>query len=89
MKYLVSPQRAYEKWTMDNGGVSPRGDLYYTGGVCIGCGQRQCYYSAAGYRELSISGMCEPCFDFVAVPVQDREKLDEWMSLVTYNKKDG
>lgn len=88
MKYAVSPQEAYEQHANQNGGVSARGDLTYVddGSICVGCRRRACYYSMAGFSELRISGMCEPCFDFIAVPPSDREALDAWMELVKYAK---
>lgn len=83
--FSVSPQAAYEKWSGTNGGATTRGDLAHTDAVCPSCGERACYYSLAGYRELSISGFCEPCFDYSFVPPSERERLDQWMTLVREN----
>lgn len=78
-KYLVSPAAAYAE------AGHPRGDLQPVDAVCRGCAQRATYYSMAGMKELRISGMCEPCFDFVMLSPDDRETLDEWMKLVKHN----
>lgn len=80
--YRVSPPQAYAQAGF------PRGPLVGTDYKCIGCGLRAHAYSGAGLSEVKISGMCEPCFDFSMLDPDDREKDDEWMSLVEYNKKD-
>lgn len=86
MKYIVSPQAAYEKWQLDND-TQIRGDLTYVDAICPTCKQRACYYSMAGHRELRMTGFCEPCFDFVCTAEEDRDDLDEWMTLVKYNEE--
>lgn len=81
-KYAVSPQEAYKQEG------NPRGSLMSLGGSCRGCADECVYYSPAGASEVRISGMCEPCFDFVMLHPDDREELDQWMTSVEYNKKD-
>lgn len=75
--YKVSPQQAYA----EDG--YPNGDLMMFDIKCRSCGNRAAAYSRAGYAEIGISGMCEPCFDYVCASEDERE---EWMKLVTYNK---
>jgi hypothetical protein len=32
-------------------------------GVCVKCRKPPIFFTAAGSREYTLSGMCEPCFD--------------------------
>lgn len=83
-KYKVTPQQAYRE------GGQPRGELYQKAGrACMSCRDTFAYYSVAGLQELNITGFCEPCFDFITVAPDDREKLDEWMTHVVRNNEEG
>ncbi|OPZ63956.1 MAG: hypothetical protein BWY85_01426 [Firmicutes bacterium ADurb.Bin506] len=83
-KYEVSPQDAYCQ------AGAPHGSFRYSGPVaCRGCSQPVVAYSQAGAREVAISGMCDPCFDFAMQHPDDRTPAEQsWMQLVKYNKKD-
>lgn len=86
-KYKVSPAEAYKKARQPNGALRPI--FYEHVGVtptCRGCAGVAQAYSQLGANEFRISKMCEPCFDFVCTPVNDRSPAEErWMSLVQYN----
>lgn len=81
-KYEVSPQQAYKQ------AGNPRGSLMGSDMVCRSCDSNAVFYSESGFSEIHISSMCEPCFDYTMVAVDDREQLDQWMTLVQYKKKD-
>jgi hypothetical protein len=36
--------------------------------VCVSCKQHPTFTTEAGRREYEISGLCEPCFDRIALP---------------------
>lgn len=84
-KYEVSPQDAYCQ------AGAPYGSFRYSGPTpCRGCAQPVVAYSQAGAREVAISGMCEPCFDFTMIAPMDRDDTEQaWMSLVKYAQKEG
>jgi hypothetical protein len=77
-KYTTSPQKAYAK-----GGFSSGPLVYVHPQPCLTCGERLVAYSSAGQKEWSMSGMCEPCFDFATWPRS--EPCPEWMRLVEYH----
>ncbi len=74
-KYKMAPPKA---WMKVNGEMAG-----YPDQPCVSCGEPVCWYSEAGKREVFMSGMCEPCFDFVTWP--NDEESPEWMSLVEYS----
>lgn len=83
-KYEVSPQKAYKE------AGSPYGELRTVtlADSCRGCGSTLVCYSSAGAREVDISRMCEPCFDFTMIYPPDRDETEErWMSLVKYSEE--
>ena len=83
-KYEVSPQQAYE-----TAGI-PYGKLRTVTleDSCRGCGGLLAVYSQSGAREVAISRMCEPCFDFTMIFPDDRDETEQrWMSLVKYSEE--
>lgn len=84
--YATSPGEAYEK------AGSPRGPLRVVTfvGECRCCGGSLAAYSQAGRREVGISGLCEPCFDFVTTPSDERDIIDQtWMRHVATRREDA
>ena len=81
--FVTNPQQAYEI------AGAPRGMLRTIGeGACKCCRSDLVAYSAAGADECRISGFCEPCFDFVTLPADERDAIDAaWMRRVT--RKEG
>lgn len=56
MKKLLNPYRLTKQEAFDLG-------------VCIRCEKIATCYSAAGFKEYSLSGLCEACFDEICVPI--------------------
>lgn len=83
-KYEVSPQDAY------CAAGAPYGSFRYSGPIsCRGCAQPVVAYSQAGAREVAISKMCEPCFDYTMIHPEDRNDIEQmWMQLVKYKKEE-
>ena len=81
-RYEVPPQMAYAE------AGYPHGPFRWGGSQkCIGCGLPVKAYSQAGAREVSMSGECEPCFDFVCIAEGDRSPVEQsWMKLVKYKE---
>lgn len=71
--FLVTPQQAYAL------AGSPHGPVAGDFGPCLNCSGSLCAYSAAGFRELGITGFCEPCYDYLLTPDDEREP---WMAAV-------
>lgn len=81
-KYEVSPQQAYQQ------AGEPHGPIRWAGAIkCRNCNEDCVAYSQAGAGEVSISRMCEPCFDFTMQHPDDRTPTEQrWMSLVKYTE---
>lgn len=84
VSFETGPQVAYDL------AGAPRGRLRRCGEIrCKCCGGQLVAYSIDGARETAISSLCEPCFDFVAVPADERDAIDAaWMRRVTIRRED-
>lgn len=78
MKYKVSPQKAYMQYAGDLAG--------YPDTPCSSCSEPVCWYSSAGKAEAQITGLCEPCFDFITWPGD--EPRPSWMQFVKHKKEE-
>lgn len=76
-KFAVTPPQAY----LLGHGELLAGRLHP---LCWSCKENITWYSEAGFRESRISGLCEPCFDFINWPSD--EVRPAWMSFVVYKK---
>ena len=83
LSFAVSPQAAYIQ------NLNPMGLLKtIKDGSCAVCKQSLRAYSPAGIQEIRITGMCEPCFDWVTIPNSEieSERMD-WLFQVELQKK--
>lgn len=46
-------------------------DEAHTKGICIRCKQPPVFFTYLGRKEYGISGMCEPCFDYIMTHPDD------------------
>ena len=76
VNYEVDPQTAYFRAGSRRGRLI---DVPTPHRKCGSCRKPLKAYSDAGVRETPISGLCEPCFDFISLHPDDREPADGWM----------
>lgn len=82
-RYEVSPPEAYVQAGQPSGRLS-----MHRSGICrAGCETLARAYSDAGARELGITGVCEPCFDYMTWPID--EPAPTWMKLVKHSNKEN
>ena len=41
--------------------------------ICINCKQPPVFNTLLGQKEYQISGLCEPCFDEITTPIEERD----------------